>query len=111
MDERKHTCIVFCDISKAFDRVWHTGLLFKLRQNGVDGNLHGWFGNYLSNRSQKVFVGSSFSENKVISAGVPQGSVLGPLLFCYMLMILLTILSVQPDFLPMIPLLQFRHQT
>ncbi len=38
-DEKKSTCIVFCDISKAFDRVWHRGLLFKLRQHGISGNI------------------------------------------------------------------------
>ncbi len=81
IDERKHTCIVFCDISKAFDRVWHLGLLYKLKQNGIEGSLHNWFRHYHTNRSQKVFVGTSYSESKLITAGVPQGSVLGPLLF------------------------------
>ncbi len=80
-DEKKSTCIVFCDISKAFDRVWHRGLLFKLRQHGISGNILNWITSYLDNRSQKVFVGSAVSDEKHINAGVPQGSVLGPLLF------------------------------
>lgn len=80
-DDKKSTCIVFCDISKAFDRVWHKGLMFKLRQNGIRGNLLKWLASYLINRSQRVFVGSTFSNEKNINAGVPQGSVLGPLLF------------------------------
>ncbi len=80
-DEKKSTCMVFCDISKAFDRVWHRGLLFKLSQHGISGNILNWINSYLHNRSQKVFVGSHFSENRLIHAGVPQGSVLGPLLF------------------------------
>ena len=71
----------FCDISKAFDRVWHKGLLFKLRQNGVTDRLHDWLTDYLSQRTQRVFIGSSFSNSSVVNAGVPQGSVLGPLLF------------------------------
>ena len=80
-DSKQYTCMVFCDISKAFDRVWHTGLLFKLEQNGIKGDLLKWISNYLSERSQRVFVGSSISDSKMLSAGVPQGSVLGPLLF------------------------------
>lgn len=58
-----------------------SGLLFKLRQNGINGALHNWIKNYLSARCQKVFVGPAFSDTKSIQAGVPQGSVLGPLLF------------------------------
>ncbi len=81
IDKKQHTCIVFCDISKAFDRVWHKGLLYKLRQNGIGGVLLNWINNYLLARQQRVFVGPAFSDTKVIKAGVPQGSVLGPLLF------------------------------
>ena len=75
------SCIVFCDVSKAFDRVWHKGLLFKLRQNGIEGKLLEWLNSYLSQRKQKVGLKSCFSGLKSIFAGVPQGSVLGPLLF------------------------------
>ena len=81
IDSRKNTCIVFCDISKAFDRVWHKGLIFKLKQNGIDDNLLDWIESYLTNRSQKTFVGTSYSQSKNLTAGVPQGSVLGPLFF------------------------------
>lgn len=80
-DEKKSTCMVFCDVSKAFDRVWHKGLLFKMKQYGVNGNINDWVKSYLTNRTQSVFLGSSVSETKSIKAGVPQGSVLGPLLF------------------------------
>lgn len=80
-DNKQNSCMVFCDISKAFDRVWHKGLLFKLRQNGIDGNLLKWLTNYLSNRNQRVVLQSAVSSLKPITAGVPQGSVLGPLLF------------------------------
>ena len=80
-DRYESTCIVFCDISKAFDRVWHQGLIFKLKQYGICNNLLEWITSYLNNRQQSVFIGSSSSNSKIIKAGVPQGSVLGPLLF------------------------------
>ena len=87
-DNSMFFCIVFCDVSKAFDRVWHKGLLFKLRQNGIDGKLLEWLNSYLSQRKQKVSFKSCYSGLKSIFAGVPQGSVLGPLLFlAYILMI------------------------
>ena len=54
------SCIVFCDVSKAFGRVWHKGLLFKLRQNGIEGKLLEWLNSYLSQRKQKVGLKSCF---------------------------------------------------
>lgn len=70
------------DISKAFDKVWHEGLLFKLQfKFGIVGCLLAWFRSYLSGRTQRVNINSSYSDLKPINAGVPQGSVLGPLLF------------------------------
>ena len=72
---RQYTCIVFADISKAFERVWHKGLLFKLKQLGIDGSVLYWISNYLENRKQRVFIGTSNSELKHTTAGVPQGSV------------------------------------
>ena len=72
---------VFLDISKAFDKVWHDGLLFKLKQNGVSGKLLKFFESYLQNRKQRVSLNGFNSEYSVIESGVPQGSVLGPLLF------------------------------
>ena len=72
---------VYLDMSKAFDKVWHEGLLFKLKQNGIDGKLLKLFENYLSNRRQRVVLNWKLSEWESILAGVPQGSVLGPLLF------------------------------
>ena len=72
---------VFLDMSKAFDKVWHEGLLFKLKQNEISGRLLNLLNNYLENRKQRVFLNGCESEWGVIESGVPQGSVLGPLLF------------------------------
>ena len=48
LDKKNYIRAVFCDISKAFDKVWHQGLLFNLNKIGIQGNLHEWFKNYLS---------------------------------------------------------------
>ena len=81
LDDGKEVSVVFCDISKAFDRVWHRGLLFKPRRIGICGPLLKWFQSYLNNRLQRVALEGCVSEYKEIRAGVPQGSILGPLLF------------------------------
>ena len=72
---------VFLDISKAFDRVWHEGLIFKLKSYGISGSLLSLIQNFLSGRSQRVVLDGQSSEWSEISAGVPQGSILGPLFF------------------------------
>ena len=72
---------VFLDISKAFDKVWHGGLIFKLKQNGISGSLFKLLANYLNNRKHRVVLNGSCSDYSEIESGVPQGSVLGPLLF------------------------------
>jgi hypothetical protein len=72
---------VFFDISKAFDKVWHKGLLLKLQGAGIQGPLLDWFSNYLSNRRQSVVLPGAKFYWSSIKAGVPQGSILGPLLF------------------------------
>ena len=80
-DNDQFSCMVFCDVSKAFDRVWHKGLIFKLKQYGINGSLLNWVSDYLSNRRQRVVIRSCTSSSLLVKAGVPQGSVLGPLLF------------------------------
>ena len=81
IDNNQYACMVFLDVSKAFDRVWHRGLIFKLRQYGIDGDLLTWITDYLDDRKQRVVIKSYMSSFKNVKAGVPQGSVLGPLLF------------------------------
>ena len=80
-EKHDETRALFLDISKAFDKVWHDGLIHKLKSNGISGNLLAFFKDYISNRHQRVVLNGTMSDWANISAGVPQGSVLGPLLF------------------------------
>ena len=72
---------LFIDVTKAFDSIDHQLMLLKLQNIGVDGIELAWFRNYLHGRMQCVAIGKAKSSLKPISSGVPQGSILGPLLF------------------------------
>ena len=72
---------VFLDISKAFDRVWHDGLIYKLNRMGINGNLKSLLESFLSDRYQRVVLNGQSSDWAKINAGVPQGSILAPMLF------------------------------
>ena len=72
---------VFLDISKAFDKVWHEGLIFKLKQNGISGNFLNVITDFLHQRKQRVVSNGQHSSWTNIEAGISQGSILGRLFF------------------------------
>ena len=79
-DDNLEVRAVFLDISKAFDKVWHKGLIFKLKQNGISDKILNIITDFLSFRKQRVVLNGQASPWVSIEAGVPQGSILGPLL-------------------------------
>ncbi len=81
IDNGKYGCGIFIDLKKAFDTVNHKILLTKLDHYGIRGNILKWFESYLTDRKQYVYYNGISSGIGTISCGVPQGSVLGPLLF------------------------------
>lgn len=81
LDAGKTTAVVALDIEGAFDKVWHAGLLAKLRGAGVEGPLLQLFEDYLRERHLKVIIDGQESREQPVRAGVPQGSCLGPLLW------------------------------
>ena len=81
LNNRLVTATIFCDFSKAFDCVNHNILTNKLQYYGIRGTPLEWFKSYLNNRNQRVRVDKTVSSCKPIECGVPQGSVLGPILF------------------------------
>ncbi len=78
MDNKKISLFTLCDLSKAFDTVNNKILLYKLSLLNIDCF---WFNNYLNKRIMSVRLGNNISVKKIISYGVPQGSILGPILF------------------------------
>ena len=76
LDDDKEVRVVFLDISKAFDKMWHKGLIFKLRSIGISGMVIEWSIDYLANRKQRVCLNGYASSWLTPNACVPQGSIL-----------------------------------
>ena len=81
LDNKKQPLAIFLDLSKAFDTIDHSILLYKLHHYGVQGTALEWFKSYLTNREQYVEYNDKTSSLQKLETGVPQGSILGPLLF------------------------------
>jgi hypothetical protein len=81
IEERSYSCGIFLDFSKAFDTVDYSILIKKLDKFGIRGIASEWFASYLTNRQQYVSLDTILSDYNTVTCGIPQGSVLGPLLF------------------------------
>ena len=93
---------IFLDLSKTFDRVWHKGLLYKLKCKGIDGNFLTLVQSFLSDRYRRVVLNGRASSWADVEAGAPSGSILGLLLFLFTSMIYLEIWNQLSNFLQMI---------
>jgi retron-type reverse transcriptase len=74
-------CVIFFDISKAFDKVWHNGLLFKMISHKFDKYIISWVNEFSNERNFQIKINNILSEESQIEVGVPQGGVLSPILF------------------------------
>ena len=81
ISQDKPTHVIYTDISKAFDSVSHTKLLLVLKSYGINSSVVSWLGNFLSERSQQVVINDKLSSPLSVFSGVPQGSIIGPLMF------------------------------
>ena len=78
---RKSILATFFDVSKAYDQVWHTRLLYKLKNIGLSGHMYDYIKCFLSNRTIQTRVGATYSTYRTLNMGIPQGSVIAPILF------------------------------
>ena len=78
---RKNVLATFFDISKAYDQVWHAKLLYKLKNIGLSGHSYNYIKSFLRERSMQVRIGNSYSDFRTLEMGLPQGSVIAPILF------------------------------
>ena len=78
LDDRTQSDVILLDFSKAFDKVPHARLLYKLTHYGISGTTQNWINDFLKNRTQRFVLEGSSSDVTVVTSGVPQGSILGP---------------------------------
>ena len=81
LDDKEPIDIIYLDFKKAFDSVPHERLMLKLSSYGIQGNVQLWIRNFLADRTQRVRVGKDRSRETRVLSGIPQGSILGPILF------------------------------
>ena len=81
MDNNKSLDLVYLDFQKAFDKVPHERLMVKVNAHGIQGDAARWIQNWLAGRCQRVCINQSYSTWALVTSDLPQGSVLGPLLF------------------------------
>jgi len=84
INNKQYTLAVMLDLEKAFDLVWHRGLIFKMRRMGISGNILNFITDFLSNRSIQVHIGTGVSNSYELQNGTPQGSIISPLLILLM---------------------------
>ena len=80
-NEKESTLVAFIDMEKAFDSVWKDGLLVKMHNLGIRGNVWSWISDFLSDRTARCYLKGSHGEEFATHVGLPQGSVISPILF------------------------------